>query len=124
MIKMDDRLKAPMILCFVGSILLFLESVTDIILKDFYEQEIFAIFESIIQIPIGQIWLVMGIVGIVLSLGLMALLLYMYKKGAGSGHFIAILVISLIGFVSSTAVFSLIFILIGSIIGIVATSKK
>ena len=111
-----------MIVTLIGAILYLLESITDILLAEMY-QELVAGFigDPNMQAGLAQTMTVMGTIGILFSLVILGLLLYMYKNKPTKGHFIAILVISIAGFFLSSAFFSLVVLIVGSAIGIART---
>ena len=117
--KLPDNAKTPMVVCVIGAVFFFIESIIDIIIRDIYSSPEFS------EVGISaEVMMVMAIIGIFMSLIIMGILFYMYKVKVNKTHFVAILVISLLAFFGSSSVFSVIILIVGSIIGIVKVNNK
>ena len=93
-----------------GTIILFIESMLDIFMKEFYgNMEMFGVQYT------PEIVLIMAIVGMVFAVFIAFFLFFLLKK---SSHYIILLIVSVISLLVSFAFFGPIVLIAGSIIGI------
>ncbi len=100
-------------ICFAGTIILLFESVMDLVLFDIYMET------GLITEMGANLWVVMTVISFLLTVFAGILISLMYKKGDGKGYYIAFVVIGVIGLFASSAIYSIIFIIVGGTIGII-----
>ncbi len=97
-------------ICFSGTILLLFESVSNLILYDFYTG----------FVMLGQSnWMIKLVISFLLTVFAGILISLMHNEGDDIGYYVAFVVIGGIGIFASTAIYSAIILIIGGIVGII-----
>lgn len=112
--------KAGFIICCISAALLLVESIIDVFLYEYYAS---LYGETSFSVIMSTVLFYMAIAGIVVAIMLGGFLLYMSRDDT-LWHYIVILVVTVVSFVGTAAVFSLVLLFVGSIFGIIECSKS
>ena len=120
---MQSQLKAAYTTTLVGAILFVLESISDFFLAQVYAEVAQDFLGASASADVVSGMQLLAVVGLVVSVVLVAFLL-IERNRLQSWHFIVVLVVAVGSIVLTSALYALIVVIIGSIIGIVKSSQK
>ena len=120
---MEPQLKAAYITTLIGSILFVLESIADYFLAGFYAEQTQDMFGSQLAGDISGAMQILAIVGLVVAVVLVVFLL-LERSRLRMWHFVTVLVVAVGSIMLTSALYALIVVIIGSILGIVKVNQQ